>query len=126
MKTLLATALAVLVVSVPALATTVTYGWEDGGTILGQYGDLTATNVMAPDPVYAGEHSLHVLDEAASGTPQAFVAWITGLTDGDVVDVCFWRYGTTPGSSPSSGPPRGHCPLSPGISSRRSPVTRNS
>ncbi len=101
MKRLLATTLVVLVFSVPTLATTVTYGWEDGGTILGQFGDLTATNVTAPDPVYAGEHSLHVLDGAASGTPQAFVAWITGLTDGDVIDACFWRYDTTPGASPS-------------------------
>ena len=35
------------------------------------------------------------------GTPQAYLAWITGLEDGDTVDADFWRYDTTSGSAPS-------------------------
>ncbi len=102
MKTLLATtAMAVLLVGLPLHAATVTYGWEDGGTVLGQFGDIDATNAVAPDPVHDGEHSLYLLDQDAGGTPQAYLAWVTGLVEGDVVEACFWRYDTTPGASPS-------------------------
>ncbi len=99
MRTHLAIALAVLLVSAPAFALTSTYGWEDGGTTLGQYGDITATNVG--DQVHTGDRSLYLLDQDVGGTPQAFVAWVIGLTDGDEVTACFWRYDTTPGASPS-------------------------
>jgi len=83
-----------------------TYGWEDGvGTVLGLYGTgdppIIATNVGAPDPIHTGERSLKLEDNSPSGTPQAYVAWITGLTDGDMVTGSFWRYDTTPGVSPS-------------------------
>lgn len=83
-------------------AQTITYGWEDGETILGQYSDITATNVGAPDPVHSGLRSLKLVDGAASGTPQAYVAWITGLNDGDEITASFWRYDTTPGTAPSA------------------------
>ncbi len=92
----------VALLAAPAYAVQVVeYGWEDGGTILGSYSDIDAYNVGAPDPVYAGERSLKLVDQAESGTPQAYVAWITGLTDGDEVTGSFWRYDTTPGASPS-------------------------
>ncbi len=32
-----------------------TYGWENGGTILGSYNDIDAFNVGDPDPVHSGE-----------------------------------------------------------------------
>lgn len=84
----------------------VTYGWEDGtGTVLELYGTgdppIIATNVGAPDPVYSGSYSLRLEDNSPSGTPQAYVAWITGLNEGDIVDVSFWRYDDTPDASPS-------------------------
>ncbi|MFQ5807475.1 MAG: PEP-CTERM sorting domain-containing protein [Phycisphaerae bacterium] len=83
-----------------------TYGWEDSvGTVLGLYGTgdppIIATNVGAPDPVHTGDRSLKLEDNSPSGTPQAYLAWIVGLTDGDVVDASFWRYDDTPGVSPS-------------------------
>jgi hypothetical protein len=83
-----------------------TYGWEDGlGTVLGLYGTgdppIIATNVGAPDPIHTGERSLKLEDNSPSGTPQAYVAWITGLADGDLVTGSFWRYDVTPGVSPS-------------------------
>ncbi|MFH0982389.1 MAG: hypothetical protein V2A79_12730 [Planctomycetota bacterium] len=80
-----------------------TFGWEDGtSTILGMYPALgvTATNVAAPDPVHAGNRSLKLLRNSTT-TAEAFVAWITGLTDGDLVTVSFWRYDTTPDVGPS-------------------------
>lgn len=95
-------AVGLLLLSGVAQAATVTYGWEDGGTILGTYSDIEATNVDgAFDPVYSGSHSLYLLDQAASGTPQAYVGWITGLQNGDQVTAGFWVYDDTPGASPS-------------------------
>jgi hypothetical protein len=83
-----------------------TYGWEDGvGTVLQLYGTgdppMIATNVGAPDPIHTGERSLRLEDNSPTGTPQAYIAWIMGLTDGDMVTGSFWRYDTTPGVSPS-------------------------
>ncbi len=79
------------------------YGWEDGvHTICGSYLDIDAYNVTAPDPVHTGQHSLKLVDQTVSGTPQAYVACIIGLQDGDQITASFWRYDTTPGASPSA------------------------
>lgn len=88
-----------LVLPLTALAGTATCGWEGTDTILGNYGDIIAS--IATDPVYSGSQSLKLEDNASSGTPQAYVAWITGLQDGDVVSGSFWRYDVTPSSAPS-------------------------
>jgi hypothetical protein len=93
----------VLLLAVPAFAVvTVTYGWEDGGTVLGMSpaNGLACTNVAAPDPVYAGLHSLKC-NELATGTKQAYVAWIRGLVDGSQVHVELYAYDTTVGVNPS-------------------------
>jgi hypothetical protein len=102
-KWILGLAVCVVIAAAPASAQqTMTHGWEDGtSTIIGQYSDIDAYNVGAPDPVHTGSRSLRLVDQAASGTPQAFIAWITNLADGDVVDASFWRYDDTPGASPS-------------------------
>jgi hypothetical protein len=92
----------VMMAGVASAQQTVNFGWEDPThTILGSYKDITATNVTAPDPVYAGSRSLKLVDGADSGTPQAYVGWVTGLNDGDQVTAGFWCYDTTPGASPS-------------------------
>lgn len=104
MRTLLIAALAVMI-AVPAFAATCIYDWEDCGTVLGIYPDMSAqivTNVTAPDPVYEGMRSLKIEDNLASGTPQAYVAWVYGLADGDSIWAQFARYDDTPGASPSS------------------------
>jgi hypothetical protein len=80
-------------------------GWEDGEDVLGLYGTgdppMFAVPVTSPEPVYEGDYSLRLEDNSESGTPQAYVAWITGLLDGDEVTAQFHRYDDTPGSSPS-------------------------
>ncbi len=93
--------LPLLLVSLPltVLAATETCGWEGTDTILGSYGDIIAS--IDTDPVYAGSQSLKLEDDMASGTPQAFIAWVTGLDDGDTVSASFWRYDVTPSSAPS-------------------------
>ena len=79
---------------------TVEYGWENGATILGNYLPIEATNVTAPDPVHNGQHSLKLID-GGEGTPQAYVAYITGLSNGDVVSANFWIFDITPGQGVS-------------------------
>jgi len=80
-------------------------GWEDGETVLGLFGTgdppILATNVGAPDPVLSGDYSLRLEDNSPTGTPQAFVAYVWGLTDGQVITAGFWRYDDTPDGSPS-------------------------
>jgi hypothetical protein len=94
-----------------------TYSWEDGppSTILGSYGNVAdPTNVSGPQSgddgsggsygpsgAYDGTYYLHVAEEPHSGTPQAYVACITGLQEGDSVLVSMYCYDVTPGTSPS-------------------------
>ena len=96
-------ALAMVVGSASADIVTGSYGWEDGGTILGSTSGMNAENYVAGDPgfVYSGNASLFIYEEPLGGTPQAYVAWITGLQDGDVIDASFWAWDDTPGGSPS-------------------------
>ena len=89
--------------SLPVLAATVTCSWENPQSgILGSYDGIIASNVTSPDPVHGGSRSLKLVDDEASGTPQAYLAWIIGLQDGDRVDASFWVYDTVDGSP---GPP---------------------
>lgn len=78
---------------------TATCGWEGTDTILSSYGDIIAT--IDTDPIHGGSQSLKLEDNQASGTPQAYIAWITGLSDGDMVTASFWRYDMTPSAAPS-------------------------
>lgn len=96
-------------VAAPALADS--YSWEDGtGTIFGSYGALAdATNVSGAQGgligsipgsaadftcpgAHTGERYLHVAEEPHDGTPQAYIAWITGLEEGDVVDASYFGF----------------------------------
>ena len=109
--------IALVLIAVPAFAQqTLNYSWEDGGTILTSYGNLCCeSNVSGPQtgsqgstlPDYtcpgavAGTYYLHVAEDPHSGTPEAFVAWVTGLQEGDIVEAMFYGYDTSPGASPS-------------------------
>ena len=77
------------------------YGWEDGtSTALGQNGaNLFLTN--SQEQAYEGHHSLKMIEDPLSSTPQAFIWWVTGLNDGDGIVANFHMYDTTPGGSPS-------------------------
>jgi len=81
-----------------------TYSWEDGGTILGSYGNLAdVENVGETDGVtpYDGDYMLTVSESPIDGTPQAFIAWVTDISEGDQITACFYGYDTTAGSAPS-------------------------
>ncbi len=104
-----------------AQALTATYDWEDGGDVLGTYGAVTASS--SSDQAHSGNLSLKLVD-GDSGTPQAFVGWVTGLTDGDTVTASFWVYDTTPGASPS-GRIWGHYTLDDDVDSYKGSASGN-
>ena len=79
---------------------TVNYGWEGTETILGMYPEFGVIALIDTDPVHGGSQSLY-LERVSEGTPQAYIAWIIGLSDGDEVTGSFWRYDITPGVAPS-------------------------
>jgi hypothetical protein len=81
---------------------TLTYGWEDGvATTLGTFGNV-GEQVNVNDFSHTGDHSLYLTEDPIASTPQAFVAWIAGLQQGDEVTVSFWAYDDTPSAAPSS------------------------
>lgn len=105
-----------LVASAQAAQVTYNYGWEDGvGTIMGSFGNLVdPTNVTGLQTgqngnvgtfdcpgANSGTRYLHVAEEPHDGTPQAYVAYIEYLTDGDVVDASFFGFDLTDTASPS-------------------------
>ncbi|KQC07502.1 MAG: hypothetical protein APR54_00965 [Candidatus Cloacimonas sp. SDB] len=70
---------------------TAEYGWEDGvGTALGFYGNAVLEN--SDEQFYSGTYSLKISEDPLEGTPQAYIWWVTGLTDGDIIDASFWVY----------------------------------
>lgn len=94
---------AALACAAPALAgvgNSASYGWENGATVLGQSADNIAFTNSTDNPL-SGTASLFMNEDPLSGTPQGYVAFITGLSDGDVIDASFWAFDDTPGSSPS-------------------------
>jgi hypothetical protein len=91
------------------------YGWEDGsGTILGSFGNLVNdANVTSGDEVsnsttiYAGvtpnsgTQMLTVSESPHASTPQAYLAYVEGLSEGDTVTASFYGWDSTSGGSPS-------------------------
>ena len=80
------------------------YSWENGGTILGSYGNLSnpqnvgTTNGIDP---YDGSAMLSISESPLGGTPQAYIAFIENLVENDVVTASYWGWDDTPGGSPS-------------------------
>jgi len=94
-----------LLVALTFTQETTSYSWEDGsGTILGSYGGLAnpanvgTTSGISP---HDGSRMLTISESPISGTPQAFIAWITDLSSGQDITACFYGYDDTPSSAPS-------------------------
>ena len=105
---ILVLALAFGLASIATATTYIDYSWEDNGTVVGIYPDpelpsIFATNVASwtGNPVHGGNFSLKLEDNAESGTPQAFLAFLWNLEDGDEITVGFWRFDDTPDAAPS-------------------------
>lgn len=110
-----AVVVAVLAAGAWAVPFSASYGWEDGtNTILGSFGNLTSpANVTTGDElsdntvIYqdvmpnSGSRMLTVSENPHSGTPQAYVAYIENLQDGDTITASFYGWDSTEGASPS-------------------------
>jgi len=60
------------------------YSWDNGGTILGSYGNLgSATNV---------DGVLVLTEDPISGTPSAYISAVSGLSGGETIEVCVEMY----------------------------------
>lgn len=119
MKKLLMVVAIVCLAAVPAYAVkTVSFSWEDGvSTVLGTglIAPVNITNVTGPQTglcgdcaggsyscpgAYDGVRYLHLQESPHTGTPEAWIACITGLQNGDVVTGSFYGYDIT--ASPAS------------------------
>ena len=71
-------------------------GWENTSAdaafgTTGNVGDFGYTS--APDPVYAGNHSMFMTEDPLSSTPNAVVAWVSGIEAGDEITATMWFRG---------------------------------
>jgi hypothetical protein len=92
--------------AVPAFAGEFCYSWENGGTVLGAYLPDQMVLANSADQARTGTRSLEVREIADSGggystTPQAYVAWVTGLHLGDVVTGTIYAWDPTASGNPS-------------------------
>ena len=84
-------------------------GWEDtsADAVFGTFGNVGSYGYSSdPDPVYDGNHSLHLTESPVSGTPNAVVAWVSGIEAGDTITATIWFLGMdvdTGASSASKG-----------------------
>ena len=97
---------AALICATPALAgfaNEASYGWEDGGTVMGWYnsGSGVPQFLNTDAQAYEGSRSLEIIEDPTGGTPQIWVGFITGLTDGDTIDASFFAFDDSEGASPS-------------------------
>jgi hypothetical protein len=100
MKTVFFAVILLMASSTAIAQQTDTFDWEGTATILGMYPDSSVEVTLVTDPVHGGSQSLQI-ERLSDGTPQAYVAWIKGLSDNDEVTVSFWRYDVTPSAPPS-------------------------
>lgn len=110
---------AIICLAAPAYAVkTVTYSWEDGiGTVMGTgtIAPVNITNVTGPQTglcgdcaggsyscpgAFDGARYLHMTESPHNGTPEAWIACVTGLLNGDAVTASFYGYDVT-SASPS-------------------------
>ena len=100
-----------------AYALTADYGWENGATILGSFPEnlVDPLNVATgsdpwPDPLdgidqtvtpHGGAAMLQVTEAPHSGTPQAYLAYVEDIANGDMVTASFYGWDVTPEASPS-------------------------
>ena len=101
MKTLL-TLIFVLALAASASAQVEThcYGWENGGDILGIWNADNVAYEVNGTHVTEGANALAAADLGGS-TPQLYIAWIIGFSEGDVITVTADAWDDVPEGNPS-------------------------
>lgn len=87
---------------------TLTYGWEDGGTNMGTSGNVSASTAISTSEKNSGSNGYNLIESPLSGTPQIYVAYITGLSANDQVTASVYIKGETSGSDQAKGRLWGH------------------
>lgn len=80
------------------------FGWENDATILGDSGNLAdPMNVASHGTVLplGGSAMLQVTENPLGGTPEAYLAYIENLNEGDEITVSFWGYDDSASAAPS-------------------------
>ncbi len=77
------------------------YGWEGPGAVLGMktWSNDNLAVSLSSDWVYNGAQSLMMEETPLEGTPQAYVAFIENLEEGDIITASFYVFDTIPGGS---------------------------
>lgn len=83
-----------ILAAMQAQAVTANYGWEDNADVLGQFNASHLQHINSAEQARTGNFALLIEDNDPidNSTPQSFVAWVNGLSDGDTVTVSFWVY----------------------------------
>lgn len=80
------------------------YSWEDGKSVMTSHNSkgMNYENIKDASAARSGEHALLVQDLSHSrGTPNATLAWVHGLKDGDTITASFWVKDDSPKKAPS-------------------------
>ncbi|MAE68994.1 MAG: hypothetical protein CME06_00840 [Gemmatimonadetes bacterium] len=101
MKKLLVLSGALLMAGGAGAIETLDCDWEGTETVLGMFPDAGLTATLVGDPIHGGTQSLE-LERLAASTPQAYIGFVWGLQDGDVVTAGYWRYDVSPDAAPST------------------------
>ena len=72
----------------------VSTSWEDPSVLgyFGTYGNVGSVDYTDAES-YSGNYSLSMTEDPVGGTPQVYVAYVTGLEAGDTVDASAWFLG---------------------------------
>ena len=84
--------IAICLAAASASAMTINYGWESGiggDAVLGTYGNVGSAE-FSTEQAHGGSYSLKLTEDPVGSTPQAYLAWVTGLQAGDVVTASVW------------------------------------
>lgn len=80
------------------------YSWEDGKSVITSYNSkgMNYENIKDASAARTGEHALLVQDLShTKDTPNATIAWVHGLKDGDTITASFWVKDDSPKKAPS-------------------------
>ncbi len=102
-RTTTAAIAALILVPAVAQADVLTTGWEDASAdaVFGTFGNVGSYGYSS-NPVYDGNYSLYLTESPVNGTPNAVVAWVSGLDVGDTITAKIWFLGMNIDKSASS------------------------
>ena len=85
-----------VVLAMTVAANAASFGWEDMAVgsdgILSSFGNVESA-VVTDEDSYSGLQSLKITENPLSSTPQAYIAWVQGVSAGDTISASMWIKG---------------------------------